>query len=177
MSSTAAAAISRREALAPASSPAAKARSGRTRLPPSSVAYRMAEWRRTGATCAAGKTRARAASMPAWTCVIQDWKSVSVRFTGLALAFGADRRSERLENLPFQDLDLLLRSLQLLLAETGELEPALVRCERLLQRQLAAFHARNDFFQLGERRLEGRAASYGLAHRLVRYCFSRGFTT
>jgi hypothetical protein len=33
-----------------------------------------------------------------------------------------------------------------------------VNRERLLQRQFAAFHARHDFFQLGERFLERKVA-------------------
>ena len=49
---------------------------------------------------------------------------------------------------------MLLGRLELLLAVTRELEPALVRGERLLERKLAAFHARDDFFELGQRLFE-----------------------
>jgi hypothetical protein len=84
---------------------------------------------------------------------IQAWKSPSTIFTGLRRHVG-----EGLENLSFEDLDLLLSGLQLLLAESGKLEAALVGCERLLERKLAAFHARHDFFQLGEGLLESKLA-------------------
>src|SRR3954469_5410443 len=98
---------------------------------------------------AAGSTRPSTLSMRACTPPIQAWKSVSAIFTVL-------RRDalERFENFSFEHLDLLLSGLQLLLAEARELQPALVRGERLLERKLAAFHARHDFFQLGERLLE-----------------------
>src|SRR5687768_5690351 len=93
---------------------------------------------------------------------IQAWKSVSAIFTIL-------RRHplERLENFALEHLDLLLRRLQLLLAEARELEPALVGGERLLERKLAALHARDDFFQLGERLLE--------TERLGVTCFCAAF--
>ena len=71
-----------------------------------------------------------------------------------ALMEDAQDRLERLLRFAFEHLDLLLRRLQLLLAEAGELEPALVRGERFLEGKVARFHARNDFFQLGERLLE-----------------------
>src|SRR6185295_12708637 len=63
-------------------------------------------------------------------------------------------RRKRLQDALLQDLDLLLRVLQRRLAERDELGAALVRGERLLQRQLAAFHRRDDRFELGERGLE-----------------------
>src|SRR5258708_4263131 len=115
---------------------------------------------------------------------IQAWKSPSTIFTGFRRRLRR-RGGERLQDLSFKHLDLLLRRLQLLLAEPGELEAALVGGERLLQRQLAAFHAGHDFLQLRERLFESLLACgcaavrarNGLAHRLVRYCFSSAFTT
>jgi hypothetical protein len=80
---------------------------------------------------------------------IQAWKSVSAIFTVLR-----GDLLQRLEHFAFEHLDLLLRRLQLLLAEAGELEPALVRGERFLEGKVTRFHARDDFFQLGERLLE-----------------------
>src|SRR5512145_1300717 len=101
----------------------------------------MASCSRAGATFAAGRTRASTVSMRAWTPPIQAWNSLSRIFIGLR------RRRQRLEDLSFEHLDLLLRRLQLLLAETRELQPALVRGERLLEGKLAAFHAGDDFFE------------------------------
>src|SRR5882672_10765547 len=109
----------------------------------------MASCRRAGATCAGGSRRESALSMRAWTSPIQAWKSASVT---------RGRICERLQHLAFEDLDLLLRGFEPLLAEARELESALVRRERLLERQLAAFHARDDFFQLRERLLERQLA-------------------
>src|SRR3954469_12204876 len=120
----------------------------------------MASCRRAGATCAAGSRRASAASILAWIPAIQAWKSASPAFTGI-------RGPERLQHFALQDPDLLLRSLELLLAEARELQAPLVRGERLLEGELAAFHPRNDFFQLRERFLEsglGCGARHGLAH-------------
>src|SRR5438270_12856145 len=108
----------------------------------------MASCRRAGATWAAGTMRASTASMRACTPLIHAWKSVSTIVTLVGL------RGERLEDVAFEHLDLLLGRLELLLAEAGELESALVRGERLLERKLAAFHPCHDFFQLGERLLE-----------------------
>src|SRR5260221_2419136 len=116
---------------------------------------------------------------------IQAWKSLSMIFTGLRRRPLRCDCGERLQDLSFKHLDLLLRRLQLLLAEPGEFEAALVGGERLLQRQLAAFHAGHDFLQLRERLFESLLAcscaavraGNGLAHRLVRYCFSSAFTT
>src|SRR6185437_8213089 len=84
----------------------------------------------------------------------------------------------RLQHLALEHLHLLLRGLQPLLAEARELEPTLVRGERLLERKLARFHSLDDFFQLGERLLERELARRGSGfHPLVRYCFPEGFTT
>src|SRR5260370_41509992 len=123
---------------------------------------------------------------------IQAWQSPSTLFTGFRRRLRR-RGGERLQDLSFKHLDLLLGRLQLLLAESRELEAALVGGERLLERKLAAFHAGHDFFQLGERLLESKlarlagfcaavrapclcapirfrcGARYGLAHLLVRY--------
>ena len=72
-----------------------------------------------------------------------------------------------LQHALFQDLDLLLRVLERRLAERDELGPALVRRQRLLQRQLLAFHGRDDALELGEGGFEvlGRR---GVAHSLGR---------
>src|SRR6185295_5646299 len=101
-----------------------------------------------------GSRRASAVSMRAWTSPIQALKSASTILTvSLAFAlFGSG--GERLENVSFENFYLLLGGLEPLLAEARELEPALVRGERLFERQLAAFHARDNFFQLGEGLLE-----------------------
>ena len=87
--------------------------------------------------------------MRAWTALSQDWKlgSVAVTLTGPGGA-------ERLEYFALQHLDLLLRRLQALLAEARELEPALVRRKRLLQTQVAGFHALDHPLELGKRLLE-----------------------
>jgi hypothetical protein len=91
--------------------------------------------------------------MRAWTFPIQAPKSASAALTCFTRG-GFRDFFQRLEDFPFEDLHLLLGGLEPLLAETGELEPALVRGKRLFERQISAFHARNDFFQLGEGLLE-----------------------
>src|SRR3954451_13622621 len=101
---------------------------------------------------AAGTTRASTVSMRAWMSPIQAWKSLSTIFIRLRGC------GEGLEHLAFQHLDLLLRRLQLLLAEAGKFEAALMCGERVFQRKLAAFHSGHDFFQFGERFLEGKVA-------------------
>src|SRR5512145_1903816 len=108
----------------------------------------MAWCSRSGTTWLPGSSRTSAASIRACTPPIHPWKSVSITFIGIG------RGRERLEHLAFENLDLLLRRLQLLLAEARQLQAALVRGEGLLERKLAAFHAGNDFFQLGESFLE-----------------------
>src|SRR5688572_30709128 len=144
ISSTAAAAISSRSDAARDTSPAANVSSGRTRLPPSRVAYRIASCKRFGATWHPGNTVESTVSMRLWSPPIHAWKSVSAIFTVV-------RRNllERLQDFPLEHLDLLLRRLQLLLAKPCEFQPALVGGERLLQRQLTAFHAADDFLELG----------------------------
>src|SRR5687767_7341667 len=102
--------------------------------------------------CGGGSARASAASMRDWTSPIHPWKSLS------RIVIRACRLGERLQHVAPQDLDLLLRNLELPLAIFGELEAALVGGERVLERQLARFHSRHDFFQLGERGLEGGLA-------------------
>src|SRR5262245_13654270 len=99
--------------------------------------------------------------MRACTSPIQALKSASailtvapsVGFALLALGGRFFDAFEGLQNVPFENFYLLLRGLELLLAVAGELQAALVRGERLLERQLPAFHACNDFFQLGQRLL------------------------
>src|SRR6266850_340290 len=114
----------------------------------------MASCRRAGARCACGSTRASAVSIRAWIAPIQAPKPVSASLTGLRFRRG----SQRLENLALQNFDLLLGRFQALLAEARQLQAALVRGERLLERQLAALHAADDFFQLRERLFEGQLA-------------------
>src|SRR5258706_6760468 len=104
--------------------------------------------------CGWGRRRDSAFSIRAWTSPIQAWK-----FESLTLA----QICERLEYLAFQDFDLLLRSLEPLLTEARELEPALVRGERLLERELAAFHFLHAFFQLRECLLEGELCLFAAA--------------
>jgi len=76
-------------------------------------------------------------------------------FIGSRLLGGVGKR---LQHLALEHLDLLLRHLELLLAEARQLQAASVDGERLLQRKLSALHSRHDFFQLGQRSLEGRLA-------------------
>src|SRR5260221_14564171 len=99
---------------------------------------------------AEGSNRASAVSMRDCTPPIHAWKSVSAIFIGLGGS------SQRFEDLALEDFHLLLRRLELLLAEARELDPALVGRECLLERQLAAFHSPYNFFQFGERLLEGQ---------------------
>src|SRR5262245_50821228 len=108
----------------------------------------MASCSRAGSTVADGSRRPSALSIRACTPPIQAWKSVSAIFIGCC-------SRQRLEDLAFEDLHLLLRGLQLLLAELRQLQPALVARERLLERQVARLHACHDFLQLGQRFLEG----------------------
>src|SRR5262245_29430776 len=110
----------------------------------------MASCRRAGRTVAGGSRRASADSMRACTPPIHAWKLVSAIFI-------VSRGRERLEDVALQHLDLLLRGLELLLAELGQLQPALVRGERLLERQLARLHARHDLLQFGQGLLEREA--------------------
>src|SRR5258708_6719423 len=104
---------------------------------------------------AGGSRRASAASVRAWMSPIQAWKSLSMIFIGSGVLGGVGKR---LQHLALQHLDLLLRRLQLLLAEARQLQAAPVDGERFLQRKLSALHSRHDFFQLGQRSLEGRLA-------------------
>src|SRR3972149_2193402 len=126
-----------------AASPAACTSSGRTRLPPPSTAYRMAECSRTGTRSARGSARSKADSTRAWTRPIQAAKSVVGVGTGKVL-----------ERVLFENLHLLLRLGEQVLAVLRELEPALVSGERLLQAELARFHAAHDLLQLGQCGLE-----------------------
>src|SRR3954454_15700940 len=115
----------------------------------------MASWRRAGAMWAGGSRRPSAASVRAWISPIQAWKSLSMIFIASRLLRGV---GERLQHFALEHLDLLLRRLELLLAKARQLQAAAVDRERLLQRKLSAFHSRHDFFQLGQRSLEGRLA-------------------
>src|SRR5689334_8147407 len=66
----------------------------------------------------------------------------------------AAARRERLEHPALQYLDLLLRVLESGLAERNELGAALVRGERIGERQLAALHRGDNALELGERGFE-----------------------
>src|SRR4051794_2468101 len=107
--------------------------------------------------------RSSAASTRLCTWPIQPAKwvagSVIGRFTG-----------KRLQRVLFQDLDLLLGLGKHRLAVLRELETALVRRERLLERQLARFHADDQLLQLGEGGLEAgwRIGACGFAHSIAR---------
>jgi hypothetical protein len=99
--------------------------------------------------------------MRACTSPIQGWKSDSAALTVLAALArfalgGSGGLLKGPQDIAFQDFYLLLCALQPLLAEAGELEPALVRGERLFEGKIAAFHAGNDFFQFGQRLLEAQ---------------------
>src|SRR5437764_7720756 len=108
-----------------------------------------------------GSKRDSARSMRACTSPIQAWKAASVTTAKVG---------ERLEDLAFEHLDLLARGFEPLLAEARELEAALVRSECLLKRQLARFHARNDFLELRQRGLESELLRR-FAHQGKIQCF------
>lgn len=81
--------------------------------------------------------------MRAWTDAIQAGNSVFL--------FGT---RERLQNIGFEDLHLLLGLRELGLAKLRELEAALVRGKGLLEGELPRFHAGDELFQLGQRGFE-----------------------
>src|SRR5262245_4954667 len=103
---------------------------------------------------------------------IQAAKSASVAFACIG---GRGTRVERvllkrLQDLALEHPHLLLRGLQALAAELRELEAALVRGDRLLEREAAAFHLLDEALQLGQGLLEAGLRSAkrvfrGFAHR------------
>src|SRR3990172_486131 len=99
--------------------------------------------------------RASASSMRAWIPPIQAWESASTGLIAALARLCAGR--EGLEHVALEHLHLLLRGFEPPLAEARQLQAALVRGERLLERKLAALHARDDLLQLGERFLETQA--------------------
>src|SRR5262245_60413989 len=99
----------------------------------------MASCRRCGAIAAWGRRRSRAASTLAWTPAIQAVKSLAVG-TG-----------EIFQRVFFEHLHLLLGPREDPLAVLSQLEAPLMRRQGLLQAQLPGLHARDDFFELGER--------------------------
>src|SRR5512134_1228560 len=117
----------------------------------------MAACRRAGAMPAAGSNLASAASIRAWMSPIQAANPGSGAVTGVGF------QGELLQHLAFEHLDLALRGVQALLAEARQLQPALVRLQRLLEGQFAALHLRHELLQLGERALE-RGLGTGLGH-------------
>jgi thiosulfate/3-mercaptopyruvate sulfurtransferase len=93
--------------------------------------------------------------MRAWRSSIHFSKLAAVRFSTLEVL-----KTVRLENLY-----LLLRLLQPCLAELQEFSAALIRSQRLLERELAGFHAGDDGLEFGQRRLEAeRPVGIGLGH-------------
>src|SRR5215472_5062641 len=74
-------------------------------------------------------------------------------------------RRERLEHAPFEYLHLLFRVLERRLAILEELRPTPVGCQRLSERQLPAFHRREDALQFGERCFEALRWVGGCGHR------------
>jgi hypothetical protein len=86
-------------------------------------------------------------------------------FIGVAL--------ERLQDSLFEDQHLLLRVLERRLTELQQLGAALVGGERILERQLAAFHPLDDRLELGERRFE--SGRWGFGHEMtgIRACAGR----
>src|SRR5687767_12312794 len=122
----------------------------------------MASCSRAGARWAAGSRRASTPSMRACTPPIHAWNSLSRIFIGLGSRYRrASNPFQGLQDFTFQHLDLLLRRLQLLLAEPREFQSPLVRGERLFEGKLAAFHARDDFFELGKRLFEVELVELG----------------
>src|SRR3990172_6718795 len=114
--------------------------------------------------------RASASSMRAWIPPIQAWESASTGLIAALARLCAGR--EGLEHVAPEHLHLLLRGFEPPLAEARQLQAALVRGERLLERKLAALHARDDLLQLGERFLESQirldaGRPGGLAHGLT----------
>src|SRR5258706_1382855 len=119
----------------------------------------------------AGRSWASERSMRAWTEPIHSAKGiVAVSATPPAsfILIGCRGGCERLEDVAFQHPHLLLRGLQARLAELCQLEAALVRSQRLLERKLAAFHPVYDALELGERLFERQLARrLGLARQVV----------
>src|SRR5687767_12217279 len=107
----------------------------------------MASCSRAGEMAGAGNSRASARSTRACTEPIHAGKEIAAPSVAAPASFifiGSRSGCERLEDLAFEHAHLLLRRLQVRLAEPGELEPALVRAKRLLERQLAGLHAIDD---------------------------------
>src|SRR3990172_9798369 len=93
--------------------------------------------------------------MRCWCALAQCEKSVVVIVTG-----------EILQGAGFENLDLLLSICELSLTEFEQFGATLVGGQRLLERQLTAFHARHDAFELGKRAFKGRilVGFYWLGH-------------
>src|SRR5512145_626527 len=108
----------------------------------------MAACRCTGDRSAGGSNASRTCSARAWRACVQRSKSVLLRTA-----------REVLKQPGLENLDLLLRILEGRLAELQQLRPALVGPERLLERQLARFHAGDDAFQLRQRGFERQRAA------------------
>src|SRR5665213_2133315 len=105
----------------------------------------------------------RASSAAASTRSTRCWRSGihTANSTSGFIALGI----ERLQHAFFEHDHFLLRILEGRLAELQQLGAALVGGERLLQRQLAAFHALDDGFELGERAFERGYRRFGHGRR------------
>src|SRR6185312_13739493 len=101
-----------------------------------------------------GSARASAASARACTPAIHAAKSVSVALASIREGSTRGRR-ERLEDFILEHAHLLLRALEPLAQSPGELQAPLVGLQRLLERQAAFLHLRDDFLELREGLFEG----------------------
>src|SRR5437867_936082 len=87
---------------------------------------------------------------------------------GTPLSIDAPFRLECLQHALFQNQHLLLGVFQRGLAVAKQFGASLIGGERFLKRQLAAFHRRNDFFELGERGLKTCGRFWDRSHRKER---------
>src|SRR6185295_4044023 len=92
---------------------------------------------------------------------IQAAKSASIALASIRC------RCKRFQHLALEHAHLLLRGVEALAALLRKFEAALVRRERLLKRQAAVFHARNDALEFRQGLLEARrrGSLFLLAHR------------
>src|SRR6185312_458731 len=126
----------------------------------------MAAASRAAGAWAAGSTRS---STPSMRCRCSCAQTANVTPSRIGLVV----RRERLQYALLQHLDLLLRVLQRRLAVREQFRAALVRGQRLLQWQLAAFHPADERLELGERGFEtGRG--FGCLGHVRATCYSTG---
>src|SRR5215475_6594810 len=110
----------------------------------------MASCRRTGAMRDSGNSSASAASTRPAMARDQSANSGALIRPGRSLGPGI----EIAQRLAVEDRDARLRVGELAFAELDQLGAALVGRERLLERQLAVLHARDEGLELLERALE-----------------------